>query len=142
MLRLERNRGFARPVLPADLAEQMRELRTQNERLKEENAWLRGQIKPQLVPPREWKLSPDECAFLGVMIQRPLATYGALLAATYGLKGREEPTNRNVFSVRVRHMRVKLAPYGVSIHTLVDRGYYLDPADRERLRAELLSGNA
>ncbi len=108
MLRLERVKAIARPVLPPALVEQMRELRIQNERLKEENAWLRGQIKPQIIPPREWKLTAFECVFLGVMIQQPVATYEALLTTVYALEGREEPESMNVFSVRVCHMRRNL----------------------------------
>lgn len=118
-----------------DLERRVQELKQQNEYLQETVHRLREALTETRLLPREWKLTPSEENFIGVLINREVGTYEALLTTLYLAKGRPE-ASQNILHVFVCRVRKKLEPYGIEIRTIWGRGWALSPESRASLRAD------
>lgn len=74
-------------------------------------------------------LTVAQADLAGLLLSRQLVTLDTWNIA----RGREYIGNK-MLSICVHHLRVKLAPHGISIKTDYGRGYFMEPADKERLR--------
>lgn len=107
-------------------------LKAENENLREQVAYLRGQLTPvDTTIPLEWKLSPSEKTLFLCLLGREMATNGTLMTALYIGRAKEEPYN-GIIRVFIEKMRRKLRPFGVEISTSWGEGYSLSPEVRAR----------
>lgn len=118
-----------------ELERRLRELQKRNEYLEETVHRLREALTETRLLPREWKLTPSEENVLGVLVNRELGTYEALLTALYLAKGRPEASQK-ILQVFICRLRKKLEPYGIKIRTVYGRGWALSPESRASLRAD------
>lgn len=118
-----------------ELERRLRELQKKNEYLEETVHRLREALTETRLLPREWRLTPSEENILGVMVNREVGTYEALLTALYLAKGRPEACQK-ILQVFICRLRKKVEPYGVEIRTIWGRGWALSPESRASLRAE------
>lgn len=106
--------------------------------VEQENGMLREQIRRlelALVDteplPFEWGLTGQESAVFGVLVNRPLATKDAVMAALYRSIGRDEAEPK-IVDVFICKMRKKLKPFGIEIRTIWGQGYALPETLRHR----------
>jgi len=111
----------------------LRALRDENERLREQAAYLQDALTCGFLAPLEWRLTPQENRLLGALVARPLATREVIMAALYHHRGIDE-AEMKVIDVFVCKLRKKLGPQDIKIHTVWGRGYRLDTETRTRLR--------
>lgn len=108
--------------------------------VEEENGVLRERIRQLetalmgVTPlPFEWGLTSQESIVFGVLVNRPLATKAAVLAALYRDLGKDEAEEK-IVDVFICKIRKKLKPFGIRIRTVWGQGYALDDADRGSFR--------
>lgn len=118
-----------------NLERRVQELKERNEVLQETVHRLRQAMIETRPLPRKWRLTPSEEDILGVMVNREVATYDAMLTVLYSAKGRPEAAQK-ILQVFICRLRKKLEPFGVKIHTFWGRGWSLSPETRASLRAE------
>lgn len=81
---------------------------------------------------RMFKVTKLQAALLAVMLQRAEVTketmHQVIEACRNPLK---EETNPKMVDVVICHLRKRLKPFGLVIHTLWARGYYIEPSQRK-----------
>ena len=113
---------------------ELRLLRDENADLRERVAYLESGFRADdLSLPNEWRLSPSERRIFGRILQTPLATKDAIMAAIYYDRPNDEP-DWPILNVLVFRMRRKLAPFGIDIKNYFGRGYALSPNVRARFK--------
>lgn len=123
------------------LTAQNLKLRDQVETLEETIRQLREIMRPKVLFTGEWKLSKQEAALLAALYSRPNPSDDQLIEAL----GRDD-FHEHLGSDRVNHLRVaivhvrrKLEPFGITIHTVRGHGYVLDGENKARVRAGIIS---
>lgn len=103
-----------------------------------ENATLRERIRtleaalcetPPL--PFEWGLTASEARVFGVLVNRPVASKDAVMAALYRDLGKDEAAAK-IADVFICKLRRKLKPFGIIIKTRWGEGWYLEPPTRSQ----------
>ncbi len=82
----------------------------------------------------------SDCS-LGCLLSRQIVSLSAFMATLYSMRGGEIPGPKTV-EVLLHHVRQKVRPHGITIHNRSRQGWYINRADRERLRGQLLSDGA
>lgn len=143
MQTLERQRqdGFRLTLRALRTQGDVRKLEERIDVLEAEIAYLRDAFAPSTSVPPEWGLTAAESRILGCLLTRQLVSMDALMATLYSIRGGEIPA-RQTIEVFLSFLRRKLRPHGVIIRNSYGQGWYIEPADRERLRAQLLSDGA
>lgn len=115
------------------LERQIRDLRAENDELRETIAQLREALCPPVVYPAEWGLAPQERTVLAAMACRPVATRSALMLALFGDRDADDMPEPKNIDVYIWKMRKKLRPHGIEIENVFGVGFRLAPAVRARL---------
>lgn len=97
---------------------------------------LTAQFPRELIPVRHYRRGVAG-PLLGLLLARPFVSADVAYDTLYG--GRPEAdqpkSGNNCVSVMIYHLRQTLAPHGITVRNLWGQGYYLDDADKEKLRA-------
>lgn len=113
-------------------------LRDENDRLRARIQELETALFADVPVPIEYGLTKQEARVFGVLVNRPLATKAAVMAALYDDIGKDQ-ADPKIVDVCVCKIRKKLRPFGIEIHTKWSEGYFLAESLRHQLR-ENLSG--
>lgn len=126
------------------LTPEQRMIRDQRERIDELEETLR-QIRdaeaeqrrvnvshvPQMIFPREWKLTPALSRFLAAMVSAPAGFISYDNAATALISYAHDTENaKNIVATQTCRLRALLRPMGVEIKTLHGSGFELTPLSR------------
>lgn len=84
---------------------------------------------------RMFKLTPHEAKLMAALLKRNEASKELLLELIYGPT--EDLPEIKIIDVFVCKLRKKLKLFGVEVHTLWGRGYFMDTDTRRRLLAEI-----
>ncbi|WP_026784230.1 helix-turn-helix domain-containing protein [Pleomorphomonas koreensis] len=113
-------------------------LREENDRLREQIAFLERALGLEFMPPVEWRLTPSEARVFGALCTRELMTRDVAMAVLYRDLAKEEAYEK-IVDVYICKMRKKLRPFGIEILNRWGVGYELTPESRaiiaERLEA-------
>lgn len=107
---------------------EIRDLDTALERIRqlEDALGLTFSISP------EFGLTRTEEMLLGMLYSRSYTvTRLAMFDVVYGMH--DNPPEQKILDVLMSHLRKKLAPIGLTITTVWGRGWYLEPAERNKL---------
>lgn len=107
-------------------------LRDENERLRARIRDLERALFTGVSVPVEYGLTANEARIFGVLVNRPLATRAAIMAALYDDDGKEQAEPK-IVDVFVCRMRRKLEPFGIEIHTRWGEGWFLPDTQRQQL---------
>lgn len=77
-------------------------------------------------------LTSRECAYLGMLIKRPIVTRDAAMIAIYS-GGFDDPCEK-IVDAHILKLRRKLARHSIAIATRWGQGWYLDPANRRKVK--------
>jgi len=80
---------------------------------------------------RMFKVTPLQASMLAVLLIRSEASKDALHQVIQGRSRRREESNPKIVDVIICHLRKRLKPIGLVVHTLWARGYYIEPAQRK-----------
>lgn len=114
-----------------DLAEA---LQAENDRLREQVAYLERALGLDFLPPMEWRLTPNEARLIGALVTRPVLTKDAAMALLYRDLGKEEAGIR-IVDVFICKARKKLQPFGIEIKTVWGVGYALEADAKVAIRS-------
>lgn len=123
-------------LFPDALMRANKQLREENDLLKEQVAYLQSLLVADDPLPAEWNLSPSEERLFRVLLSREVATRDVVIAAVYW--GKDEPeTAAKCIDVNVSRMRKKLSAFGVEVKTIWGRGYCLPSDVRQQYRRSI-----
>lgn len=80
---------------------------------------------------RLFKVTPLQASLLAVLLIRTEASKDALHQVIQSRSRRREESNPKIVDVIICHLRKRLKPAGLVVHTLWSRGYYIEPAQRK-----------
>lgn len=81
---------------------------------------------------RLFKITKLQAALLAVLLTRSEGTKEAMHVAIEGCRSsHKEETDPKMVDVVICHLRKRLAPFGLVVHTLWARGYYIEPVQRK-----------
>lgn len=79
--------------------------------------------------------SPMVCRVIGILLTRDFGDRDALFSTLYGAKHEDEQPDIKCLDIHVSQARRGLRSLGVEIKTLYGRGWYMDEANKTKLRA-------
>jgi hypothetical protein len=83
---------------------------------------------------RLFKVTKLQAALLAVMLNKTEVTKDMLHQVIEGRRSNlKDETDPKMVDVVVCHLRKRLRPFNVTIHTLWARGYFMEPAERKRV---------
>lgn len=88
------------------------------------------------IKPGKWQRSTLD-PLLGLLLAREFVPHAAAYDAVFGARPEAEQPSLNCISVAIHHLRKALRPHGVAIKNLFGEGYYIEEADKKKLRAAL-----
>jgi hypothetical protein len=71
---------------------------------------------------------------LGLLLTRTFCDRAALYAVLYGARPECDQPDSRIIDVYILSVRRALADHGIKLHTVYGRGWYLDDADKYKLR--------
>lgn len=96
--------------------------------LEDENLLLREALGMTWDSPREWKLTPMEAKFTGILMRVQIAPRERLMTALYAHTA--DPPNDQIIPIMASHIRHKIRPFGLDIRCQKGSGYYLAEIDK------------
>lgn len=118
-----------------DVERRLEVVEQENLFLRERVAALEAILMDCVRPPVEWRLTGQESRVFGVLVNREMATKGAIMAALYSERATEdEVAEPKIVDVFICKIRKKLRPFRVEIETVWGQGYALSSETRALYR--------
>lgn len=104
------------------------------ERLRERVRELEAVLGLRIDLPNALGLTPIETRIVGILISREIVSGEAIFSAVYGGKPYADQPDQKVVEVHLVKIRRKLRKHGVKIKNSYGVGYYIEKADRAKLK--------
>lgn len=112
-------------------------LQNENDRLRARIEQLEAALGLTFLAPLEWGLTGRQTRLFGALMAREILTKQAAMTALYTDVCDDDEPQIKIIDVFICHIRRKVKPFGIEIHTVWGTGYRLTPESKARCLEQL-----